>query len=81
LLNKKPRHGAVTVQGRPVASDRDDASSNAAGRIAKAYRSAAEHHGKGDHAKGKEHAASAKQHSQTAHQHIEQAHAKSQQQK
>jgi hypothetical protein len=48
---------------------------------AKAHRSAAEHHGKGDHAKGKEHAASAKQHSQTANQHSDQAHSKSQQQK
>jgi hypothetical protein len=36
-------------------------------------RSAAEHHGKGDHAKGKEHAESAKQRSQTAHQHSDQA--------
>jgi hypothetical protein len=34
---------------------------------AKAHRTAAEHHGKGDHAKGREHANPAKQHSQTAH--------------
>jgi hypothetical protein len=33
---------------------------------AKAHRSAAEHHGKGDHTKGKEHANAAKQHSQPA---------------
>jgi hypothetical protein len=35
----------------------------------KANRSAAEHHGQGDNAKGKEHAASAKQHSLTANRH------------
>jgi hypothetical protein len=42
---------------------------------------AAEHHGKGDHAKAKEHSTSAQQHSQNARQHSEQAHTKSQQQK
>jgi hypothetical protein len=40
-----------------------------------AHRSAAEHHGKGDHAKGKEHANTARQHSQTANQHGDQAQA------
>jgi hypothetical protein len=42
---------------------------------------AAEHHGKGDHAKAKEHSTSAQQHSQNARQHSERAHTKSQQQK
>jgi hypothetical protein len=45
------------------------------------HRAAAEHHAKGDHAKGKEHSTSAQQHSQNARQHSEQAHTKSQQQK
>jgi hypothetical protein len=45
---------------------------------ARSDRMAAEHHGKGDHAKGREESAKAHGHSKTAHEHSETAHGKSQ---
>jgi hypothetical protein len=47
----------------------------------KSHRAAAEHHGKGDHTKGKEHSMTAQQHAENAAKYSDQAHSKSQQQK
>ena len=49
--------------------------------VAKSNRAAAEHHGKNDHANGKEHSTGAQQYSQSAGRHSEQAHSNSLQQK